>query len=231
MTARLLLLFAFSAAATCQAAIVFSHDDGTAESSLGTGAGTYSIWLNAFQTGSDVSISTISISFGAPPQPADPPGNGAAYTAYLWSDPTNDGDPTDAVVVRSSSGTITNWATDIFNDIAITPYDFSSGDYFYVGFQSTGFAVGRDINSSAGMSWISTDGLTDPLDPNNLSGAVNFGTFDSFGFAGNALIRAEGLAVAVPEPSTYLAGVTALGLGGFVIYRKRRQRRAAEAES
>lgn len=194
-------------------------DDGSAESSLGL-SGSQVIWLNVFQASEDITVDTVSIAFGWPGS-IDLPGNGGPVSVYLWSDPNNDGIPFDAVLERSNIGVTSDFGTDTFVDFSVAPFDVTSGGFFFVGFQSTDFAVGRDTDSSAGQSYIFSNGTPAFLDPNALGAIATSGRFDDFSFPGNALIRASG--VVVPEPSSFFLSISALIISLSVLRRKRRR--------
>ena len=156
-------------------------------------------------------ITGLQIAFGANSN-SDPPADGSPVLAAIWSDPNNDGDPADAQLLNSVAGVVANSHTDTFVSFPFsTPTTIPVGDNFFVGFQHTetgglgNYAVARDTSSDAGVSWLiaSTGGTL--LDLNDLGSAEFGGSFASFGFAGNALIRAVASPVAaIPEPSSAL---------------------------
>ncbi|MGV6827521.1 MAG: IPTL-CTERM sorting domain-containing protein [bacterium] len=211
--ARIPLFLLGLVSASASWAADYELDDGSAESSVGCGNCSV-IWLNAFQAiqGAD-HVTDVEIAFGANIN-ADPPPDGDPITVYLWRDPTNDGDPSDAVVVDSVPGTIQSSHTDTFvNFVFPIGASFAVGEWFYVGFRSTDFAVGRDESiPHAGRSWISA--WTAGADPSNLSGAdVAFGettVVEGGAFAGDFLIRANGIPAGPPEP---VPSMSAWGLG------------------
>ena len=212
-----LLVFQFPGAT---AGLLYSVDDGTGESSVGV-ADINLIWLNAFTVAKGgEQLNSIDIAFGGsnPDNATDPPGNGAPVTAYIWTSPGNNPDPTiDATVASSVAGTISSFRTNTFVNFQLpTPVALDLGDVFFAGFQSSGFAVARDTDSSAGQSWLFTDFSSSAMDPNALGSVVTSGTFDNLGFAGNALVRVNATS-AVPTPAT-LALVT-LGLIGLRLRR------------
>lgn len=215
-----------ASAAPVNAAIIYSVDDGSAESSLAsTGNANTNLWLNVFTVvAGGEQINSIDIAFGAATN-MDPPANGTPATVYLWTSASNNPNPTvDASVVSSVAGTVQSIHTNTFITFALpVPVLLNVGDVFFVGFQSTDFAVGADTNSPAGQSWIFTNFDNNPIDPNNLAGTVVGGEFGAVGFPGNALIRANGSSIStVPEPGTFtLAGLAAFGLIGRVIRRRR----------
>jgi PEP-CTERM motif len=191
----------------------YSIDDGSSEQSIGLTSGGNLLCLNAFATGSNDIITSISIAWGTPAFP-DPTLIGLPYTAYLWNDPNGDGSPTDAQVLTSAPGVITSQGTDTFLISSITPTHVTT-THFFVGFvinQLPGqFPASQDTdNPVSNGSWVSLGG-----NPNNLSDAQ---TIASVGFPGNWMIRAD----AVPEPSTY--ALVGLGLAGIVFLGRRPSR-------
>ena len=90
-------------------------DDGTAEDSVGLTAGGDTIALNEFSVipGSET-ISSVDIAWGTPAF-FDPSLDGLPYTVCLWSDPNGDGDPTDAVLLTTAKGVVTQQGTDTFS--------------------------------------------------------------------------------------------------------------------
>ncbi|WP_309381079.1 hypothetical protein [Cerasicoccus frondis] len=58
--------------------------------------------------------------------------------------------------------------------------------------------------------------------------AVNSGTPVGASFVGGDLGTLEGELVAIPEPATYMAGASVIGLGAFLIYRRRKQKKATQ---
>ena len=206
----------------------YSLDDGTGESSLGLSGGSDIFWLNQFTVASGMEVITgASIAFGANVN-SDGPSDGSPITVFLWSDPNGDGSPADALVLASKAGSISSSHTDTFIEFMFdTPTLLTVGDNFFVGFESDtissgaeNYAVSRDEDSSFGRSWIIGGAVA--IDPNSLASSANFGTFDSFGFGGNALIRANATAdlSGVPEPVG--VGVFGLCAAGFFVRKRRR---------
>src|SRR5215216_4520140 len=164
-------------------------DDGTAEDSVGLTNGGNLLCLNSFPvTAGNNLINSISIAWGTPAFP-DPSLNGLPYTAYLWSDPNGDGSPTDAVVLASAPGVVSQAGTDTFLTTPIPPTMVTTTNFF-VGFVITHTAgqfpaaFDETAPTLSGRSWVSIGG-----NPNNLSDAI---TIESAGLVGNWLIRAEG---------------------------------------
>lgn len=212
------VVFVLSICGFAKAGIVYQHDDGIGETSIASTNTTHSnIWLNAFQAvaGGEI-ITDISIAFGENGVQGAP-NNGDPFTAYIWSDPTNDGNPLDAIVAGTFDGTMQNTHTDTFiNFLFNTPITFDIGEWFYVGFQAIGFATSLDTTTSQGQSFLFSDFGSGTINANNLSGAAAGGEMGTLGFPGNTLIRANGIS-AVPSPSALL--IFAFGMLGLAFRR------------
>lgn len=210
----------------------YTIDDGVAENNIGlTGASSSIAWLNRFTvTGGNSIITDISIAFGVNnPATGGTPMNGAPVTVYLWSDPNNDGNPSDAVPIATTGGVVANSGTDTFNTFIIAPtFVGANGTNFFVGailtqanLQGTGpgsFPCRIDQTATQGRSWIAANVTATPVNPASLGAGndINAAIIDSFGstLAGNWMIRAS----AVPAPGS----LALLGLGGLIAGRRRR---------
>lgn len=225
---RIIQFFAASAALALSAfpvgAQILSFDDGTAENSIGiTGSISVAYYLNSFPATAGVTqISGAQIAFGSPGATNVALLNGRTVNVFLWSDPNNDGSPTDAQVLASSSGTITLAGTNTFLSFVL-PSTIVGTNNFFIGFEFITPAVSPDLFPAAidttapnltNRSFASfTTGNTTPFGNNLASGTL--GSIESFGLPGNWLIRADTGVVAVPEPATVLGGVLAAGLMGW----------------
>ena len=178
--------------------LTYMIDDGTAEDSVGLTAGGSLLCLNSFPvTAGNNLITSISIAWGTPLFP-DPSLDGLTYTAVLWSDPNGDGSPTDAVVLATAPGVISQQGTNTFLTSVITPTLVTTPNFF-VGFVvnhvAGQFPAAFDTEAPTlpNRSWVSPAGNI-----NNLSDAV---TIESAGLVGNWLIRAEGEGGGTPSPT------------------------------
>ena len=178
--------------------LTYMIEDGTAEDSVGLTAGGSFIALNSFPvTGGNNIITSISIAWGTPAFP-DPSLDGLAYTAVLWSDPNGDGSPSDAVVLASAPGVISQQGTDTFITTTIPPTMVTTPNFF-VGFVITHaagqFPAAFDETDPtfSNRSWVATTGNI-----NDLSGAF---PIEEAGLVGNWLIRAEGEGGGTPSPT------------------------------
>jgi len=95
---------------------------------------------------------------------------GQAVTAYLWSDPNGDGDPTDAAVLASAAHTVPSSDRAVY-DLPAT-YIGPAGTSFFAGlitaFVSDEFTMQADAQSAASTWWVTSDPGT-PIDPNDLA--------------------------------------------------------------
>ncbi len=211
-------------------ATVYSIDDGSAEGAVGLGPTDIgdAIFLNEFTAlPGDKTITSISIEFGNPGSTGGVI-NGLPITILLYSDPNNDGDPSDASLLTLSAGVISSANSNTFVTFPITPTTVPTTDFF-VGFElqnepANTFVAGLDQTAPtfANRSFI-TFGDAGTINPVNLS-ANQFPprTIETYGINGNFLIRAN---TAVPEPSTW-AGVLG-GLGLLAGAQRFRRERAA----
>lgn len=199
----------------------YQRDDGVAENTIGlTAAGSFG-WLQTYTSLATAPIITnIRIAFGTPLTL-----NGAPVTAYLWSDPNQDGNPTDAQVLASAAGVISgaNAAVPINNptfvsfnipDTAVTV-----GQRFFLGVimqtQLAGqfpAAVDQTIPlPGPGVQWAAI-GTTGTMNPNALPGVTDISTIPTL--AGKWLIRGDGV---IPEPTS----LALLGFVGLLAIRRR----------
>lgn len=183
-------------AATAPDEHAYALDDGTAESSVQTGLGEL-CWLNQFQVvpGAE-QITALDIAIGHGLQ--DPPA-GTPLVAYVWNDPDQDGDPSDARVLASTAGFAPGPGVHGLLTHAIPPVVVGpAGTSFFVGVMMTTAtapaAIDRDPPYLA-RSWVAA-GPPGGLDPADLGGAalpVERTGDVSPAFAGNWLIRARGV--------------------------------------
>jgi hypothetical protein len=121
-------------------------------------------------------ISSVSSAYGTAAFPGGAPPNGTPVLAGVWNDPTNDGDPSDAVLLATAPSTIQNVDTDILNQIDFNPPVVTSGVYFVgVGTTITAspqFMAPLDTScvSSGGRVWIVGQNNGQPVNYANLSG-------------------------------------------------------------
>ncbi|MBL9149269.1 MAG: hypothetical protein JNM94_11300 [Phycisphaerae bacterium] len=125
---------------------------------------------------------------------------GAPVDVYLWSDPNNDGDPTDAKVLAHVATTVQNPLLFVYNRVDIPDvYVGPAGTSFFVGAIAsftpfTDFPAPKDSLFKTGTSWLV--GKFSAIDPNDLSAdADEFLKIDDLGgpFIGVWCVRAEAI--------------------------------------
>jgi hypothetical protein len=150
---------------------IYQYDDGTAESWLipglsGSDGQPEAIFLEHFEVipGQNV-INSIAVAWGS--EVGTPPDrlNGQPVTLGIWSDPNNDGQPDDAVLLGWVESVVSEANTDTFITYTFNrPVTISDGGFF-LGFKTPAirhaFAHGRgdsfagiDTTSSAGEAWM-----------------------------------------------------------------------------
>jgi PEP-CTERM motif len=212
-TLAALALLSIAALPQTAQAQTFSLDDGTAENSVGIGGAGTITWGNHFFTAGATTITSIQVAFGFPTFPV-PSQNGLTVTIRLFSDPTNNANPSDAVLLTTTAGVIASEATNTFIDYPITPTALAAGAHFYAVAtvtqqNSSQFpaALDQSSNSSDSLVAIGTDFTT----------AAPIG---GFGLSGRWLVRAVGPSASAPEPGTL--ALLALGIVGGVVTRRRK---------
>jgi len=164
-------------------------DDGTHERGIGPPNGGEVAWLNHFtvQPGLE-NVGAMTLAWG-------PVAEGTPTTVYLWSDPNQDGDPTDAQVLASAVSTVVNADTDILTRVDL-PDTFigPAGTSYFVGaviaHQAGEMPASLDESSLSGASWLAADDVN-PIDPNNLSaaGLLPVSQLGVLAISGNWLVR------------------------------------------
>ncbi len=181
-------------------------DNGSLGSGLGPNSNEASVFVNSFTSQSgfteivsvDAFWHTVIGSLSA--------------TAGVWSDPNQDGDPNDGVLLGSSALTLGAGEGSFQTFDLLSPIDVGvAGTSFFVGVYwlddaSGRLGLGTDNGTDLDRSWLKDYGAGNPPDPDDLSGSL-----PRFG---NYMIRAH----AVPEP----ASLSLLALGGLAMMRRRR---------
>lgn len=198
----------------------YMHDDGVAENSIGinTSAGFGLAWatqFNALAGQNTITGMRAAFGFGANAGVL----NGMAATAYLWSDPNQDGSPADAAVLQSTAGVVASSGTNTFINFAFPATTIPVGDSFFIGIVMNFvpgpamFPAAIDQNSGAplGRTWAGFV-VGAPFNPNAWTNTTDINTIPAL--AGKWLIRGDG----IPAPSA----LALLGLGGLAMVRRRR---------
>jgi hypothetical protein len=171
--------------------VTYQIDDGSSENEIGLTNGGDFAWLNRFTVveGAEI-VREVRFAWG------EGLPEGAFITVYVWSDPNQDGNPSDARVERSELVKIVSPGTDAFQaiDIADTYVGAAGTTYFVGALINAGIAIAPldQSGSSAQRSWIAVADIDGSVDPNALGESGLFGLVDSFNFPGNWLVRAIG---------------------------------------
>ncbi len=173
-------------------------DDGSRENALGLTAGGQFVWLNRFTpTEYPIALDTIDVLFGADVGVSV----GELFDVYLYADTDGDGDPgTGATYIGGSTGNAVAAVDDVtWTTVTLSPaLDFAGpGDVIVAlvnrtaGVAAGAFPAALDQTASQGRSWIGIYSAT-PGNPPTLPADAAWGIVDSFGFAGNWMVRASG---------------------------------------
>ncbi len=170
----------------------YIYDSGVSTTSVGLctddTAQTSIVWAHRFDriAGAEVLVG-VSTTFGTPVFPgASALTAGLAYQVHVWSDPNEDGNPSDAVVLASASGTIDGGSidTDVFQTLSIGPVALPPS--FFIGAAAKGdFPAPLDQTIVNGESWIDFNVVAE-YDPTGFAAALNM---DAIGLPGVWLLR------------------------------------------
>jgi C1A family cysteine protease len=173
----------------CQLDPWYGVDDGSRETGIGGSAAGGLIWLNEFTVApGGETIVAVDLVWGWL-------ASGRPTTIAIWSDPNGDGNPDDAVLLRtvdSVPAVNTNSWTDVFTNVPVPPTRVGEpGDRFFVGAyleqQSNEWPAPIDQGVSQRRSWIAFGDDLEYLAANP-GGASLIDDVDP-GLAGNWLIR------------------------------------------
>ncbi|HUR29732.1 MAG TPA: hypothetical protein VM509_16190 [Planctomycetota bacterium] len=199
----------------------YTIDDGTTDSSLGLNLGGTLCWFQRFDTQPGASydvISEVLVTYGFPANPGFGMPDGTPATVCVWEDPTDDGDPSDAVLLVQQATTVQNNDTNFLTSVPIPPVTVQ-GKFFvglFLSHPAGKFPASRDTGTaSAGRAFfVGTIPPNGPFDPAHLASAGHTQIFSLDTAAGGSLnsvwrVRAVGQG---PVTSTYCTAKTnALG--------------------
>jgi len=162
---------------------VYKYDDGSVENLWGWSAGGDMCWMHRFDavTGGETILDVRTI-FGSLQHPGWSPGNGTACEVFVWDDPTNDGDPSDCVLLTREPTTVQNVDTDIMNVVTLSTPVTVSGVFF----------VGCVLTHSTGQYVMPTDETTTYVWGDAFyCGTNTAGAFDPYNLVANPAPPAE----------------------------------------
>lgn len=170
--------------------LLYRASDSTAEEAIGfPTVNAQMVWLAEFETVSGATvIDAIEVAFANVP-------SSVPASVFVWSDPNQDGNPSDALILASGSIVTASPGSSTFISADVPDVDFGSeGVGFFAGVVFDVFAgefpAALDQTSTRQRSWIAFD-ASEPftLDPANLAGVDNPPVLiDSLNFPGNWLL-------------------------------------------
>ncbi len=118
----------------------YRHDDGTTEDLVDARGDL--CWMHKFEAlpGAETIVNVQQI-FGCARYPGIAPGNGTSCEFFVWEDPTDDGDPSDCILLTRQPSTVQSNDQDIVTVIPLSTPVTVSGE-FYVGCVMT--SAGQD---------------------------------------------------------------------------------------
>jgi subtilisin family serine protease len=178
----------------------YTIDDGTAEDSIGLTNGGDVMWFNQFNAVAGFeTINSIAVAWG------QIPANNQPTKLLIYEDPNDDGNPSDAVLLRQVDTTVLNPNTSQFRTVAVTPTTVS-GSFFIAALfpnQLAGqFPAPIDLsNPISGRSWLVGSGAGQ-FNINNLgANSIPPLLIEDAGFPGNWLLRADSTGATLPTLS------------------------------
>lgn len=180
----------------------YMYDDGTAEDALGLTAGGVIVWLTQFQvTQGNETITSLSVAFGSPGCTSPPCGeNGRPFGIGLWSDPNQDGNPSDGAFLAKATSAQADVDTNTFVNVDIPDTNVGAvGTRFFVvvwtrnevrGLAGDFPASLDQSQGSQGRSWV-TGANAAQFDPNMFGTSIGWFDLDTIGFPALWLIRAS----------------------------------------
>jgi len=159
---------------------LYEYDDGVGDNLSSWTAGGEICFLHAFDSGvAGDTIEKVSNIYGSVLYAGYGPGNGHPTTIYIWSDPTNDGEPSDASLLDSVTSTIQQEDQGIFVDTTLNTPQAVTGMFFVgVMMDHAGSTLGQYVvpmdenNKSIGNVWLIGD-------PGNAAGGFNYNILSS----------------------------------------------------
>lgn len=155
----------------------YYYDDGSSENALGWTAGGTACWIHSFDSGVGNDIDRVCSTFGQAGSTSGP-SNGTAIDVWVWSDPNQDGEPSDGLVLGAGSGVVDNTNTNDFNHYDLDAVTAVTGKFF----------VGCSLVQAAGVYAAPMDQHTLFLDVSFFTGSYIgsvYGYWDPYNLGGH----------------------------------------------
>ena len=170
-------------------------DDGGSENVLGFLAGGELVWMQRFGGTASTNVSSIQVAWGSAAFPGAGPGNGSPSKVAIWDDPTDDGDPSDAVLIQVVNTTVQNVDTDSFVTVPITPVVVNKRFFLGAGLAHASGQFVAPLDQScpiAGRAWFFGNDNATPADYSNVQNNVfPPASFGLSGFPALLMVRGE----------------------------------------
>lgn len=150
----------------------YQYDDGESNTAIGNPAGGDMCAIHRFDAfGGLDTIVQIDVAYGTPQAFPPTPPPGTPVTLCVWEDPSDSGDPLDAVLLTTMVVTLENPNTDILNPYVILPTIVEGS--FWVGFfltqEQTEYPAAFDGSvPSNGRAWLAADFTSGGFNPFDL---------------------------------------------------------------
>ena len=178
-------------------------DDGSVDNNIGIGGNTEFVFLNRFTPAEfPLEITQVDVFFAGGTTALNV---GDPFDVYLWENTSGNADPAvGATYIGAGTGN-TIAALDDWTTVTLsTPLQFNGpgGDIVVAVVHrlipgSAVFPAALDTTATQGRSWAGWYTTAEVPDPPTLPPDDTWGTIDSFGFAGNWLVRASGTVLPV----------------------------------
>lgn len=209
----------------------YQNDDGISENLVRLYSGGDMLWLNNFNVipGAET-ITEIHIAWGSPAYPGNNPPLGSPVRLILYEDPTDDGDPIDAVYLIEVPTIVQNVDLDFFNVVPIPPTLVTGGFFVAALYQnqlSGQYPASFDETVPLTESWLAGESVPFAIDVFDLTAnSVPPERIGNSGLYGNWMLRAYGVS-AIPTPSVPLSSIwiiiAAIGISGVAFFKFRRR--------
>ncbi len=172
-------------------------DDGTSENVWGLTAGGEMCWINHFVTDYPGRVSSIGVAFGSPAWPGTSGVTpGQAVRVYVWSDPNQDGSPSDAELLGEGAGSVELYSidTDAVQMVALPGSGIAVSGSFFLGASvvtTSGYPAPADDDGWTGppdQGFLTFNSI--PFDPNNITS--NLYPMSSLGYPTTVLVLRVG---------------------------------------